>query len=129
METSHDHDKDEGKGEDKDEGEDEGEGKPEAKVKLSLETTFGKPGEIVQEAVSGMDKVAGVSGEERRVPRARVMRSQDLEQPRPKKSPRVTESPTSTAPVHVSPAYGSEGPRESPTFEGPREREQHEHHD
>jgi hypothetical protein len=75
------------------------------------ETTFGKPGEIVQKAVSGMEH-ATVSGEERERPRSRVLHNNDLEQPKPKKSHLVRESPTSTGQVHVSPAFGAEGPRE-----------------
>jgi len=75
-------------------------------------STFGKPGELVQEVVSGMEKVAAVSGEERQKPRTVVKRSEDLDTPKPKKSARVLESPTSTAAVHVSPAYGSAGHRE-----------------
>lgn len=80
---------------------------------IGRESTFGKPGEIVQEAVSGMDKVAGVSGEERRVPHAHALRrDHDFDAPKFKPTHRVVESPTSTAPAFVSPAYGSEGPRE-----------------
>lgn len=75
------------------------------------ETTFGKPGEIVQKAVSGMEH-SSVSGEERERPRARVLHANDLEQPKPKPSHRVNESPTSTHPVKVSPPYGADGHRE-----------------
>lgn len=77
----------------------------------TAESTFGKPGEIVQKSVSGMEH-ASVSGEERERPRSRVMHANDLEQPKPKKSARVLESPTSTHPVHVSPPFGAEGHRE-----------------
>ena len=80
-------------------------------AKHPLGSTFGKPGEIVAEVVSGMEKVAAVSGHDRTVPRAVVKRSQDLDTPKPKKSARVTESPTSTGQVRVSPAFGADGPR------------------
>lgn len=77
----------------------------------TTETTFGKPGEIVQKSVSGMEH-SSVSGEERERPRSRVLHANDLEQPKPKPSHRVAESPTSTHPVKVSPPYGAEGHRE-----------------
>jgi hypothetical protein len=77
----------------------------------TTESTFGKPGEIVHKSISGMEHAA-VSGEERERPRPRVVRTQDdLEQPKPKKTARVAESPTSTHEVRVSPPFGAEGHR------------------